>query len=96
MYNTMYDKVIKLFEELGTDDPIWKYQDYRDVLEMCRLENIVILGGDIIVHKNGVYEYESSSWYYNGESVTESITVANNYLSTYPADGDTFVAYVFK
>ena len=93
---SVYDKAIILSEEWGITDPVWQYRCYEEVLESCLRDGVIILGGDIIVRKNGTYDYESSNWYYSGASVEESVNAARDYLSAYSADEDTFVAYVFK
>lgn len=95
MKNDILDKRINL-ESQGISGDVWKITDCKDVIEWALFENKVILGGEILALRNGEYLFESSNWYYNGNSCDESVKRAKEYFSKWDAKPDQAVLFVFK
>lgn len=97
--NKLFLKAIDLSDSLGVKDYVWHFSKYKEVLEFCLKNEIIILGGDIILFENSTYNFESSSWHYGGQSYKDSINTARVYLEKYSLKNDvdsTYIAFVFK
>lgn len=95
MKKKIWDKQLNLSSQ-GLNGHIWKISDCNEVITFLCNENRVILGGEILKLKNGEYMFEGSSWYYNGNSSTESGEVAKKYFSSWSPTDDMAVIFVFK
>lgn len=75
------------YEEWQIFGTVWRYDDYKKLLNLLLLDNKVILGGDILVCNNDgdkrlSYAYSGCNWYYEGDSPIESNITAQKYLSS--------------
>lgn len=95
MKKSIWDKQIDLHEK-GIIGHVWPITDRDEVIEALYNENMVILGGDILKLKDGKYFYESSNWYYNGDSCEESVKKAKEYFASWNPSDDLAVAFDFK
>lgn len=93
--SNLLSKRVDLQQELGVNDYVWHHSDTIDILNFCKEHNLVILGGDVIKFENQKYFFESSSWYYHGNNSEDSINKAKQFLSSFPADDNTYISFVF-
>lgn len=71
------------YEEWRVFGTIWRYENYKDLLNKLLKDNKVILGGDILVYiEDKQIAYSGSNWYYEGDSPIESNIVAQKYLES--------------
>jgi hypothetical protein len=61
-------KAIWLENLTGARQYAWDYDSILEIAKYLVENDYMILGGDVIRERNGHYEYEATSWYFNGES----------------------------
>lgn len=98
----IYSKGIDLHDSVGVNEIAWYFSDALEVIQFLRLNNFVILGGDVYkMGKEGI-EVTFDNWYFDkscGENqLNESAEKAKSYISNYHArNGDGFAyTFVFK
>ena len=84
----------------GCENVAWRRLQAIDVIHYLQSSNTAVLGGDVIVKKDGVFELTLDSWHSDhqkGETwsayAARSRQEAMDYLTRYPEEGD--VAYTF-
>jgi len=96
-YQDLLEKRLDLSEYIP--GYIWRLSDYEEVLNVLLQDRQLLLGGNMLIMKDGEYSHESSSWYYDGKSCSESIEVAREYLARFEKfnPNDNFaVVFTFK
>jgi len=84
-------------KEIGINSIAWKKMDALLLLDYMEKESIVILGGDVLVKKDGIYQHTYDNWHYEKDNtmISDSIMNTRDYISTYK-EGDFAFLIVIK
>ena len=78
-------------ESLGVMEAAWHYEDAMEAIDIIAQEDIVILGGDVLVANSDLLQYTYDSWYMSDDLLVKencrniSIEKAREYINWYLA-----------
>lgn len=82
MKKILYEKefIIEDISQLGVKDLAFKPQEADRLIEHLKEKKVLILGGDIILIKQGAMEFAYENWYSNSSNYLDTYIAAKEFL----------------
>ncbi len=75
---------ILLEKSVGVKEIAWGYPAIIKVIAVIKKNNLIILGGDVYINKNGQIDFSYDSWFVtNSVSIDEAASKARKYIINY-------------
>ena len=80
----LFKQGILLEKSVGVKEIAWGYPAIIKVIAVIKKNNLIILGGDVYINKNGQIDFSYDSWFVtNSVSVDEAASKARKYIINY-------------